>query len=122
MIGTICTLRDWLALLYLHGDSGAFQVLWTDDIMAEFHYHLRKNNPLLDDAQVGGIRRRLEAVFSTGRITDYVTKQQLAYHLSRNPNGRVSLPDMLVKAGAPQFADRIRKHLQSVDVNALRKP
>ncbi|WP_245719998.1 PIN domain-containing protein [Nocardia uniformis] len=178
------TFRDWLALLYLHGGE-MFEVMWTDDIMAEFVYHLRKKNPFLADAQVGGIRRRLEKVFEAGRISgftidpscDYtdpgdahvhsaavhgqvdilltgntkdfremdhltyevysadeffelvddsspdavlaVTREQLVYHLRRSTDSRVSLPDMLVRAGAPAFANRVRKHLQTVDINEL---
>ncbi|MFF3225224.1 PIN domain-containing protein [Nocardia suismassiliense] len=177
------TLRDWLALLYLHGEM--FEVMWTDDIMAEFHYHLRKRNPFLDDAQVGGIRRRLEGVFKTGRVSGYtvdangvypdpgdahvhcaavhgnadilltnnvkhfreiddlpyeiysadeffelvddaaphavlvVTKEQLIYHVRRSGNGSVSLPEMLKRAGAPLFAERVRQHLHTLDITAL---
>ncbi|MFI9504463.1 PIN domain-containing protein [Nocardia sp. NPDC052566] len=180
------TLRDWLALLYLHGCNEMFEVMWTDDIMAEFHYHLRKNNPFLADAQVGGIRRRLERLFQSGRIIGFtvdpsgeypdvgdahvhcaavhgqvdilltgntkhfreiddlpyeiytpdeffelvddsapnvvlaVTKEQLVYHCQMSSRGSgVSLPEMLKKAGAPVFAERVRQHLHSVDINAL---
>ncbi|NKW34414.1 hypothetical protein GS942_20875 [Rhodococcus hoagii] len=52
-----------MALLYLDASSDMFEVKWTDDIMVEFQYNLRKKNPFLDDAQVGGIRRRLESTF-----------------------------------------------------------
>ncbi|MFI6041231.1 PIN domain-containing protein [Nocardia sp. NPDC051321] len=179
------TLRDWLALLYLHGGGEMFEVMWTDDIMAEFHYHLRKRNPFLDDAQVGGIRRRLEGVFKAGRISGYtvdaaatypdpgdahvhcaavhgnvdilltdnvkhfreiedlpyetysadeffelvddtapravhaVTKEQLVYHVRKSGDGSVSLPEMLKKAGAPLFAERVRQHLNALDLTAL---
>ncbi|MBM4517278.1 hypothetical protein GS432_16920 [Rhodococcus hoagii] len=44
-----------MALLYLDASSDMFEVKWTDDIMVEFQYNLRKKNPFLDDAQVGGI-------------------------------------------------------------------
>ncbi|WP_232839740.1 MULTISPECIES: PIN domain-containing protein [Nocardia] len=73
------TLRDWLALLYLQPGNEMFAVRWTDDIMAEFHYHLRKNNPTFGDAQVGGIRRRLESVFATGRISGYEIDETITY-------------------------------------------
>ncbi|MBM4608566.1 hypothetical protein GS416_11870 [Rhodococcus hoagii] len=40
--------------------------------MVEFQYNLRKKNPFLDDAQVGGIRRRLESTFGEdSRISGY---------------------------------------------------
>ncbi|MCW4355228.1 PIN domain-containing protein [Hoyosella sp. YIM 151337] len=74
------TLRDWLALLYLApGGGGLFEVVWTEDIMAEVLYHLRKNNPFLDDEQVGGVRRRLAAVFATGLITGYQIDSSTGY-------------------------------------------
>ncbi|MGW4088462.1 PIN domain-containing protein [Nocardia sp. NPDC004750] len=179
------TLRDWLALLYLQPGNEMFEVMWTDDIMAEFHYHLRKKNPLLDDAQVGGIRRRLEHTFKTGRITGYtidksvtypdvgdahvhcaavhaaidilltnndkhftqmdelpyeiytadeffelvddsaprivraVTAKQLVYYVRNSDTSSAGLPERLKAAGAPAFAERVRKHLLTLDVNAL---
>ncbi|GAA5068195.1 PIN domain-containing protein [Nocardia callitridis] len=179
------TLRDWLALIYLDPGNTMFEVLWTDDIMVEFHYHLRKRNPLLDDAQVGGIRRRLEQVFATGRVVGYtidrskrypdvadahvhcaavhaeadilltenvkhfrnlddlpyeiytadeffelvddsaprvvraVTAEHLIYHVRRSHDRSTSLPDRLKAAGAPAFAERVRKHLLTLDVGAL---
>ncbi|WP_205915403.1 PIN domain-containing protein, partial [Prescottella equi] len=180
------TLRDWLALLYLDASSDMFEVKWTDDIMVEFQYNLRKKNPFLDDAQVGGIRRRLESTFGEdSRISGYtvdpagnypdvgdahvhcaavhgsvdllltnnvkhfreiddlpyeiytadeffelvddsaphvvrtVAANQLAYHLRKNSNSSTSLPDMLKKADAPAFAERVRKHLQSMDIEGL---
>ncbi|WP_201295182.1 MULTISPECIES: PIN domain-containing protein [Nocardia] len=179
------TLRDWLALLYLHPGNEMFEVMWTDDIMVEFHYHLRKKNPLLDDAQVGGVRRTLENTFEKGRITDYtidrtiaypdvddahvhcaavyadvdilltdnvehftrmddlpyeiysaddffeliddsapqivraVTAEQLVYYVRRSDTSSVSLPERLKAAGAPAFAERVRQHLQTLDINAL---
>lgn len=48
-----------------------------------------------------------------------VTKEQLVYHIGRTGNGSVSLPDMLKKAGAPLFAERIRQHLNSFDITEL---
>ncbi|WP_459955372.1 hypothetical protein [Nocardia sp. IFM 10818] len=48
-----------------------------------------------------------------------VTKQQLVYHLGKSSDGGVSLPELLKKAGAPLFAERVRVHLQSVDMSAL---
>ncbi len=53
------TLRDWIALLQNHSE-GLFSVAWTEDIMVETLYHLRKDHPLWSDAQIGGLRRKLE--------------------------------------------------------------
>lgn len=65
------TLRDWIALLYLRSGRTLFEVMWTDDIMVEFQYHLRKKFPHLDDAQCGGVRRNLEETFASGHVQGY---------------------------------------------------
>ncbi|MFD7843458.1 hypothetical protein ACFV4K_11060 [Nocardia sp. NPDC059764] len=62
------TLRDWLSLLYLRGGHGMFQVFWTEDIMAETLYWLRKNNPHFSEAQIGGIRRLTIATFGEDSV------------------------------------------------------
>ncbi|MGW4477554.1 PIN domain-containing protein [Rhodococcus triatomae] len=179
------TLRDWLALLYLHSAAGVFEVLWTDDIMAEVRYHLRKRFPLHDDEQIGGVCRRIEATFATGHVTGYavgadasyvdvddahvhcaaihagadilltnnvadfrdldslpyeiytadeffelvddsaprvvrtVAGEQLTYYVQRAKGTPVSLPDSLKRADAPRFAERVRRHLQCIDVGVL---
>jgi predicted nucleic acid-binding protein len=72
------TLRDWLALCYLHVD-GWFEVGWTEDIMAEVIYHLRRNYPTASDQEIGGVRDRLVETFSTGRITGYTIDTAVPY-------------------------------------------
>lgn len=62
------TLRDWLALCCLEID-GWLEVKWTEDIMAEVVYRLRRDKPLASDQQIGGVRDRLVGVFRDGRIT-----------------------------------------------------
>lgn len=64
------TLRDWIALLQIEAPS-VFSVAWTEDIMVETLYHLRKKHPLWSEKQVGGMRRNLEKAFTGGQITDY---------------------------------------------------
>ena len=177
------TLRDWLALLYLRSGQTMFEVLWTDDIMVEFQYHLRKKHPFLDDAQCGGVRRNLEETFASGHIRDFtidpdghypdigdahvhcaaiqanadilltadtkgfpesdnlpyeiytcddfflliddsapqvvrtVIEEQLRYHHTRGTG--ISLPERLKVACAPNFAERVRRHLQHIDVGRI---
>lgn len=174
------TLRDWLALCYLQVD-GWFEVMWTEDIMAEVVYHLRKENPTASDSQIGGVRGKLVETFSRGRITGYtidaevcypdvfdahvhaaathagvdfvltadrgfaqlgnqldelpyevhspdsffcllddsspravkaVTRKQLDYWEAKGV--RFNLCTHLERAGAPQFAERVRRHLQGI--------
>lgn len=173
------TLRDWLALCYLQQD-GWFEVKWTEDIMAEVLYHLRKDHPTFSDPQIGGVRDKIVEIFPAGRIRGYeidsglpypdifdahvhaaaihgevdfvltsdrgfeklgdlldelpyevhspdsffcllddssprsiqqVTQAQLDYWAAKGKP--FNLSTQLVNAGAPQFAERIRKHLQS---------
>lgn len=39
------TVRDWLGLMYTTSEAEPFLVCWTEDIMAELLYHLRKGHP-----------------------------------------------------------------------------
>lgn len=177
------TLRDWLALLYLRSGQTMFEVMWTDDIMVEFQYHLRKKNPFLDDAQCGGVRRNLEDTFASGRVRNFTINPDCHYPdigdahvhcaalhaqadiiLTHDPKGfpetddlpyeiytcdefflliddsgpqivrtvnaeqlryyhareiRSSLPERLKSAGAPDFAERVRCHLQHLDIGQV---
>jgi len=56
-----------------------FHLRWTEDILAELVYHIRKKHPHYSDAQVGGIRDRIIAVAPHGRIKGYVIDSGLAY-------------------------------------------
>lgn len=72
------TLRDWLALCYLESD-GWFEVAWTEDIMAEVIYRLRRDRPMASDQQIGGVRDKLVEVFSGGRIAGYTVDSSVDY-------------------------------------------
>lgn len=72
------TLRDWIALLQIEA-PGVFSVTWTEDVMTETLYHLRKDHPLWSEQQVGGIRRNLEKAFAGGQITGYQIDPALKY-------------------------------------------
>lgn len=72
------TLRDWLALSYLRQD-GWFEVKWTEDILAEVVYNLRKDHPLFSDQQIGGVRDKIVGTFPAGRISDYEIDPTPAY-------------------------------------------
>ncbi|MQY23935.1 hypothetical protein NRB20_70680 [Nocardia sp. RB20] len=162
-----------------------FQVYLTEDILTETLYWLRKNNPLLNEEQVGGIRRRLIRIFgddsvitgytideslsyrdvfdahvhcaavhgtidmvltansadfdfadadelsyevyspdeffqliddSNPRLVRQVTEEQMAYWVRRSGK---ALPGALRDSGTPGFAERVRVHLQSIDVREV---
>lgn len=73
------TLRDWVGLMALRSGPALFDVRWTEDVIAETLYHLRKKHPFWDDAQVGGVRERIEATYPHGRITGFSVDRSLAY-------------------------------------------
>nr|WP_271209028.1 hypothetical protein [Rhodococcus wratislaviensis]GLK33476.1 hypothetical protein GCM10017611_03180 [Rhodococcus wratislaviensis] len=56
-----------------------FHLRWTEDILAELVYHIRKKHPHYSDAQVGGIRDRIIAVAPHGRIKGYIIDSELEY-------------------------------------------
>lgn len=56
------TLTDWCFLLFLGSDKDVeppFFPAWTEDIVAEAQYHLRRNNP---HAPVGAISKRFKRI------------------------------------------------------------
>lgn len=170
------TLRDWLALLYLEQPGMLFQVKWTEDILAEVIYRLRREYPEWDGGKIDDIRCKITETFSDGKVAQYeidstyggtdrddahvhaaaaacgahilltadrgfkgpgldpdelpyeiyqadeffeliddsdprlverATRRQLEYWADRK-----DLPQALVRADAPRFAERVRRHLQ----------
>lgn len=57
------TLRDWLLILQCE-TPGMFTTCWTEDILAETMYHVRRNNPQIDGGAVTTVRDRMVAVMS----------------------------------------------------------
>ncbi|MGW5703819.1 PIN domain-containing protein [Amycolatopsis japonica] len=170
------TLRDWLALLQLSAPGEIYMVYWTEDVLAEAIYHLRKKHPTWDGVKITQIRDRIASVFEDGRVDDFtidgsfpgddhddqhvhaaavacqadyilscdngfflaeehadsmpyevyrpddffmlvansapdlvrdVTRTQTEYWARRNA-GRADLAGPLIKAGCPEFAERVR--------------
>jgi len=65
------TLRDWLALLYLESDS-LFSVYWTEDILAETMYHLRRDHPDWPGHKTRAVSEKIRGTFEGGRVEDFV--------------------------------------------------
>lgn len=65
------TLRDWLGMLYTTPDHPPFVAFWTEDILAELIYHLRKQNPDWPGGRITQIRDLLAGTFEGGRIEDF---------------------------------------------------
>lgn len=64
------TQRDWLALLYLAGDL--FQIYWSEDVLAETLYHLRREHPDWDGEKTAKVRDHIAGTFEVGRVDSYV--------------------------------------------------
>lgn len=175
------TLRDWVMLLALIGPE-SYQIRYTEDILVETLYHLRKNHPNLHSAAIEDVREKIESAFEGCKVVGYpidpgflgadphdahvhsaalasqadilltcdvggfigegqdsddlpyevwhpddfltyvaecapdvvqaVTKRQMTYWAARR--GDVDLPQRLREAGAPQFAECVRRHLQLI--------
>lgn len=73
------TLRDWICLLANRSGPPLFHLRWTEDILAELVYHLRKKHPHFSDPQIGGVRDRIIAVAEHGRIRGYEIDPDLTY-------------------------------------------
>ena len=178
------TLRDWLLMIQLETGAGPYRVYWTEDILAETMYQLRRKNPGWDGATTSTIRDRITAVLEGGRIEDFavdgtfsgdpndqhvhaaaiagdidvvltadrgffaegdadslpyevylpdeffvlvddsvprvvseVATRQVEYHVRRS--GAVDLCAALRRAGCPEFAERVRRHVQHMDTTRL---
>lgn len=61
-------LRDTVVHLHFHE---AFRICWTEDIMAELVYRLRRTYPEWNENQVGGVRRNLIDAIGPDPITGY---------------------------------------------------
>jgi predicted nucleic acid-binding protein len=65
------TLRDWICLICLRSQHKAFALRWSEDVLAEWIYRLRRANPDHGDRAVGGMRRNLEIDFPDALVTGY---------------------------------------------------
>lgn len=65
------TVRDWLGLMYTTPEAEPFLVCWTEDIVAELLYHLRKNHPGWDGGRIVAVRDQICGTFEAGRVSDY---------------------------------------------------
>jgi predicted nucleic acid-binding protein len=66
------TLRDWLALISLSLDDEPYRVYWTEDILAETLYRLRRKHPGWDGRKIADVRDKIERAFEGGRVEDFV--------------------------------------------------
>lgn len=65
-------LRDWLGVLYTTPEVPTLVVHWTEDVLAELLFHLRRQHPDWPGSQITNIRDRLASTFEAGRVEDFV--------------------------------------------------
>lgn len=66
------TLRDWLGLLSTREEiEPPFQVYWSEDVLAEAIYRLRRDNPTWDGQKIATIRDRIAQTFPDGRVVEF---------------------------------------------------
>ena len=65
------TCRDWFGILRTVLDDEPFHILWSEDVLAELMYHLRKSHPEWDGRRITDIRDQLAGTFELGRVEDY---------------------------------------------------
>ncbi|HBX81544.1 MAG: PIN domain-containing protein [Propionibacteriaceae bacterium] len=65
-------LRDWLGVLSTRPDhEPPFQVFWTEDVLAEVIYGLRRKHPEWDGVAMTKIRDKIASAFEGGRVEDF---------------------------------------------------
>lgn len=72
------TLRDWFGMLYTTPDTPPFVVYWTEDVLAELAYHLRREHADWPGRRITSIRDRMAGTFEAGRVDDFVIDDSYA--------------------------------------------
>ena len=65
------TLRDWLGMLYTIPENPPFVAHWTEDVLAELIYHLRRTHPDWAGSRITTVRDRLSETFEAGRVVEF---------------------------------------------------
>ncbi|EMY35213.1 hypothetical protein D477_005591 [Arthrobacter crystallopoietes BAB-32] len=65
------TLRDWFSLISLNAGIEGISLHWSEDVMSEYQYHIRRKHPGWSEQQIGGWRRRLTESFPDAMIIGY---------------------------------------------------
>lgn len=79
------TLRDWISLLALECQCTVYDLRWSEDVLAEWIYKLRRKNPNHSDQVIGNRRRELEAAFPDRTVRGYTPTSVPAVN---DPNDR----------------------------------
>lgn len=65
------TLRDWFSLISLNSGTEGIALRWSEDVMTEFLYNRRRDNPAASDHEIGRWRNVLTNSFPSAMISGY---------------------------------------------------
>ncbi len=65
------TLRDWLCLLTLANDRPHFLICWSEDVLAEVIYHLRRKHPQWSGRRIQKIRDSIVGALEGGLVHEF---------------------------------------------------
>ncbi|OJF14526.1 hypothetical protein BG844_09335 [Couchioplanes caeruleus subsp. caeruleus] len=64
-------LRDWLVLMALDSEHTAYQMKWSEAVLAEAFYHLRRKRPDAPEQTIERWRRVLDEAFPEAKVTGF---------------------------------------------------
>lgn len=67
-------LRDWLVLMAIDSHYSAYTLRWSEAVLAEAFYHLRRRYPDASERQVESWRDRLDASFPESKVIGWDPK------------------------------------------------
>lgn len=65
------TLRDWFFLMGMSGAGEIYRVRWSEDVLVEALYHLRREHPTWNSGQIEDVRSKLETGFADCKVTGF---------------------------------------------------
>lgn len=95
-------------MLYTTPDEPPFEIRWTEDVLAEVLYHLRRKHPDWDGNRITGIRDRIAGTFEVGRVADFTVGTDYKGNDARDAHVHAAAvschADILVTANVGDFA------------------
>jgi predicted nucleic acid-binding protein len=64
-------LRDWLVLMAIESQYTAYELRWSEAVLTEAFYHLRRNNPEAPERQIERWREQMDENFPEAKITHW---------------------------------------------------
>ena len=64
-------LRDWLVMMALDSEYTAYELRWSEAVLVEAFYHLRRDKPDAPDGSIERWRDQLDANFPEAKVTNW---------------------------------------------------